>query len=300
MSTRNYFTLLAVLLLVLLLAACSPNPQPAGLTAVPSLAPGATLTLVPAIQGGVSPVGAAGPAKGDPAEGAAVFMQNCTQCHGVNGQGGIGPALQNNSLIQAGNDVAVYTTIANGVSGSKMPAWLQANGGPFQPVQINNVVAYLHTLQGVVPIPSETPRPEEATETPLPPNAPTSEPARPSNGGNPGPAVSLIGNAKNGEPLFGKVCATCHGPQGVQGFPNPGSEDGSVPILNPIDSTIANADPKIFAANVDVFIEHGSVPDGQNPLVIMPAFGDGKAITPQQIADIIAYVLQLNGVKTSQ
>jgi len=300
MSTRNYLMLLAVLLLAVLLTACSPNPQPAGLTPVPSLAPGATLTLVPAIQGGAPSAGTGGPGQGDPAQGSAVFMQNCTQCHGVNGQGAVGPALRNNTLIQSGNDAGVYTTIANGVAGSAMPAWLQDNGGPLQPVQINNVIAYLHTLQGVEPIPSETPQPEEATETPLPPNAPTPEPAQPSNGGNPGQAVSLVGNAKNGQPLFGKVCATCHGPQGVQGIPNPGSEDGSVPVLNPIDSTIANADPKIFAANVDIFIEHGSAPDGPNPLIIMPAFGDGKTLSPQQIADLLAYVLQLNGVKTGQ
>ncbi len=81
------------------------------------------------------------------------------------------------------------------------------------------------------------------------------------------------------------------------GVPNPGSEDGSVPPLNPIDPTIANSNASTFFTNVDLFVEHGSEPDGDNPKIVMPAFGDGKMLTPQQIADIIAYVLSLNGVK---
>ena len=92
-------------------------------------------------------------------------------------------------------------------------------------------------------------------------------------------------------------CASCHGPQGVQGIPNPGSDDGSVPPLNPIDPTLANSDPKTFATNVDLFIQNGSVPEGPSPLIMLPPFGSNNMLTQQQIADIIAYVISLNGVK---
>jgi mono/diheme cytochrome c family protein len=68
----------------------------------------------------------------------------------------------------------------------------------------------------------------------------------------------------------------------------------SVPALNPIDATIANPDPKVFAYNIDLFVEHGSTPDGPNPALKMPAWGDTKALTPQQIADVMAYVMSLN------
>jgi len=97
--------------------------------------------------------------------------------------------------------------------------------------------------------------------------------------------------------LFGTYCAVCHGPEGIVGAPNPASDDDFVPPLNPIDSTMVNADPKIFATNIDLFIEHGSVPPGPAPEISMPGFGDQKMLTPQQIADIIAYVMGLNGVK---
>jgi mono/diheme cytochrome c family protein len=67
-----------------------------------------------------------------------------------------------------------------------------------------------------------------------------------------------------------------------------------VPALNPIDPTIANPDPKKFAANIDVFIEHGLVPSGSSPLLQMPPFGDRKLLTDQQMADLIAYIISLN------
>lgn len=70
--------------------------------------------------------------------------------------------------------------------------------------------------------------------------------------------------------------------------------------MNPIDPTIANPDPKIFAANADLFIQHGSLPEGPGPVLIMPSFGDSKMLTEQQMADLIAYVMSLNGVNQAQ
>ena len=84
------------------------------------------------------------------------------------------------------------------------------------------------------------------------------------------------------------------------GIPNPGSDDGSVPALNPIDPTIASSDPGVFAVNVDLFIEHGSIPEGPNPLIMMPSFGDDGMLTDQQIADLIAYVMYINGVEETR
>jgi mono/diheme cytochrome c family protein len=288
---------LAILIAAGFFFACSnPNPQPAGLTAIPSLAPGATLTLVPAIQVASAPTSAVSE-QGDPAIGIQVFVRNCSPCHGALAQGVSAPALRDNPFIRSVNDQAVFATIADGRPGTAMPAWLQANGGPLTERQINSVVAFLRTIQNVPMLPTATPLPPEPTETPAPPNAPTPEPARPSNPGGPGPAVTLKGDAARGKPLFGTYCAACHGPEGVMGVPNPDSDDGSVPPLNPIDPTIASQDPKVFATHIDLFIEHGSVPSGPGPEVVMPPFGDLKLLTDQQIADVIAYVMNLNGVK---
>jgi len=128
---------------------------------------------------------------------------------------------------------------------------------------------------------------------PVPPTA-TVEVARPSNPGGPGPAATMAGNAQNGAQVFATNCVPCHGAEGKSGINNPGSKDGTVPSLNPIDDTIKNPDAKVFAYNIDLFVEHGSTPDGPNPTLKMLPWGDQKTLTPQQIADVIAYVISLN------
>jgi len=124
--------------------------------------------------------------------------------------------------------------------------------------------------------------------------APSAEPAKPSNPGGPGEAVNLTGDPKAGEQVFTTVCATCHGDQGKGGVANAGSTDGTVPELNPIDETLVSSDQKTFATNLDLFLEHGSTPEGSSPQKVMLGYGDTKALSPQQIADVIAYVISLN------
>jgi mono/diheme cytochrome c family protein len=165
-------------------------------------------------------------------------------------------------------------------SGSKpaksMPAW--GDTKKLKPQQIADVIAYIVTLN---PPPVSTP-------------TPTVEVARPSNQGGPGEAITLTGDAASGSTLFTANCAVCHGQQGVGGVANPGSDDGTVPPLNPIDSTLIDADLKAYATNLDLFIEHGSTPSGSSPAKTMPAWGDSKKLAPQQIADLIAYLISLN------
>ncbi len=136
-------------------------------------------------------------------------------------------------------------------------------------------------------------RPLPGTAAPSEPE-PTEEIARPSNAGGPGPAVNLTGDASNGAQIFAANCQICHNTEGKGGNPNPGSADGTIPALNPIDPTLKSADDKEFATNLDLFVEHGSTPEGTNPTFSMIAWGDKSLLTPQQIADVIAYVISLN------
>ena len=86
----------------------------------------------------------------------------------------------------------------------------------------------------------------------------------------------------------------CHNAEGKGGIENPGATDGTVPPLNPIDPTLYSKDDKEFAQNIDLFIEHGSTPEGKNPQLKMLAFGEQGLLTQQQIADVIAFVIGLN------
>jgi mono/diheme cytochrome c family protein len=233
--------------------------------------------------------------KGNAVLGAPIYELRCSHCHGIEGQGVIGPRLRDSMYVETASTEEIFVTIAEGRYGAGMPAWLQSEGGPLTDTDIYNTIAYLRTLRGSVPLPTFVAPAPELPPTPLPAGAPTPEPARPSMPGDTGPAAAMVGDAAGGRSDFGRYCATCHGPQGVLGIPNPGSDDGSVPELNPIDPTIASSDPGIFAVNVDLFVEHGSIPEGPNPLIMMPSFGDSGMLTDQQIADLIAYVMLLNG-----
>ena len=113
------------------------------------------------------------------------------------------------------------------------------------------------------------------------------------NPGGPGQALSLTGDPTAGAGVFEK-CTSCHGKDGKGGQANPGSDAGTIPALNPVNPALKGTDAKAFATNLDLFIEHGGVPKGSSPARSMIAFGDKGILTPQQIADVIAYIISLN------
>ena len=134
----------------------------------------------------------------------------------------------------------------------------------------------------------------------LPPTPSPSPVVRTGPQGPPGPGAFIIGNVDLGDYLFKQNCASCHGPQGTDKVPNPGSADGTVPPLHPIDPELLNKDARTFVNSIDPYLQHGSIPDGQNPTVHMLPFGDDGSLTQQMIANVEAYVLHLNGVDRAQ
>lgn len=326
---RDVLTL-ALLAALVASAGCYPNPQPAGLSPVPTLPPGQTPTpaplvltplgqtptlfvpqslgepvpFAPELQTAVAPppvstAEAAGAATVVPvpvaasqvsgAVGSALYLEGCL-CHGNQGQGISAPPLRNSQFVQTAGDQALYTVVAYGRNNTRMPAWLLGQCGPLTEAQVQSVVSYLHTLQGVPVLPTATLGPPPPSPSPVE----TAELERSPTPASPGPAVNLTGDAARGRAAFGPYCAGCHGPEGLQGIANPGSREERVPVLNPIDPDIANPDPKVFAANVDLRVEYGRVPVGPSPQIVMPAFGATGLLTQQQIADLIAYIIFLN------
>jgi mono/diheme cytochrome c family protein len=306
-----------------------------------------------------------------------LFDKNCAPCHGSQGEGDVGPALNDKQFLNATNDGTIFSLISSGVPGTRMPAWNQSHGGPFTDEDVGQLVTFIRSWEPAAPDRQATPvagdpargaqifssvcfichgvngagtdrapvlndpallnkfddtwfrntimagrpaqgmptwgtvlspqqiadvlalidqwraTPGASAPTPAPTNGP-SEIARPTNPGGPGPALNLAGDSTAGAPVFVANCQKCHGDAGKGGVANPGSTDGSVPALNPIDATLLNQDSKVFAYNLDLFIEHGSTPSGDKPQLTMPAWGDQKKLTDQQIADVIAYVISVN------
>jgi S-disulfanyl-L-cysteine oxidoreductase SoxD len=251
---------------------------------------------------------------GDAVAGMQVFNSTCITCHGEQGVGGkpnpgstdgtVPPLNPIDSTLVDTNHKTFATNmdlfIEHGSTPEgtnpvlKMPAWGDTNALTSQ--QVADVIAYIISLnEGNAPTAIVAASPTSAPAQPAATTASgTGEIARPSNPGGPGQAVELTGNIDIGKVIFNTNCVTCHGSDAKGGNPNPGSDDGTVPALNPIDSTMVSPDYKTFTTNIDLFIEHGSTPAGTNPVLSMPAWGDQKLLQPQNIADVIAYIISLN------
>ena len=143
-----------------------------------------------------------------------------------------------------------------------------------------------------------------AAVAPVGPPGPTPEASIVSTPPGPGPSLASnqVGGAAHGQELYVLYCQECHGARGVKGVENPGSADGEVPSLNPIDPALAGKTRQTFVAGLDTFLQNGSVPSeststpNASPRLKMPSFGNTNALTQPQIADLEAYVMQLNGV----
>jgi mono/diheme cytochrome c family protein/plastocyanin len=79
-----------------------------------------------------------------------IYQTNCSACHGVIGQGGIGPILNDQMKLfvhlKAGYLNNVLTAGGRYVCGnpsSIMPVWADTNGGPLNYIQIQELIAFL-------------------------------------------------------------------------------------------------------------------------------------------------------------
>jgi ubiquinol-cytochrome c reductase cytochrome b subunit len=213
--------------------------------------------------------------------------QGCIACHRINGTGGnLGPDLS-----------------GEGIKGRSRP-WLSdhlRNPKAHDPKTIMPSFAALsdeansQLVDYLLGLREKTVAADSTGSAAVPGQTPASG-TSPGPQRQPGPAVNIIGSADHGSILFDRTCSSCHSPQGKGKIVNPGSKDGMVPPLNPIDRDEFSPDPKTFAGKVDRYIQHGSRPEGSNPQFSMLPFGDANDLTQQQIADIEAYILSLNDV----
>jgi mono/diheme cytochrome c family protein len=85
------------------------------------------------------------------AEGEQIWSVNCSSCHGLNGEGGVGPALNSKQFLQAATDDQATLLISVGVPGSQMSAYSQDFGGPLTSEQIKSVVAFMRSWEPTAP-----------------------------------------------------------------------------------------------------------------------------------------------------
>jgi mono/diheme cytochrome c family protein len=114
--------------------------------------------------------------------GQALYAENCATCHGKNGEGVSGPALNSRELLTLTTDEALFNLTRTGIPGSPMPAWGQAFGGPFTDEHVTQLVAFMRSWEATAP--------EIVTEEPQP------DPVR-------------------GAKIYVEACMICHGENGL-------------------------------------------------------------------------------------
>ncbi len=81
--------------------------------------------------------------------GALLFANNCRTCHGIQGQGGVGlplntAAFQNQDPLVLKNNLALLKrTLYCGRAGTRMPAWLNTNGGSLNERQVEHLLDFI-------------------------------------------------------------------------------------------------------------------------------------------------------------
>ena len=86
----------------------------------------------------------------DPASieaGKEIFMKNCIPCHGMNGEGTVGPNLTDDYWINGGGIKNIFKTIKYGVPAKGMITWQNL----LNPKQIEEAASYVMSLHGTNP-----------------------------------------------------------------------------------------------------------------------------------------------------
>lgn len=89
--------------------------------------------------------------------GQTIFNTYCSACHGMLGEGGVGPNLTDNYWVHGGDITAVFKTIKYGVPEKGMIAW----NTQLRPVEMQKVASYIMTLVGTTPPNPKEPQGEE-------------------------------------------------------------------------------------------------------------------------------------------
>jgi len=116
-----------------------------------------------------------------------LYSQNCSGCHGANGQGALTVGIGRPVYLAIADDAIIRTTIEQGRPGTPMPAFAHKAGGLLTDAQIDILVHGIRTW---------------------------ANPGALANTHPPAYAPSQSGEAARGAEIFKVSCAPCHGLEG--------------------------------------------------------------------------------------
>ncbi|HEX4772300.1 MAG TPA: cytochrome c [Bryobacteraceae bacterium] len=120
-----------------------------------------------------------------------LYRQNCSGCHGADGQGGLTVGVGNPVYLAIAGDAAIRRITADGVRGTAMPAFAQKAGGMLTDAQIDILV------RGI--------------------RARWAKPGTFDNAKPPAYTAAGPGDAARGQNVFTAFCSSCHSPDGRSG-----------------------------------------------------------------------------------
>lgn len=179
-----------------------------------------------------------------------LYRQNCAGCHGLEGTGGPAMPLGNPVYLAIADDSVVRKVTSEGVRGTTMPAFLQANGGMLTQKQIEVLVRGIREhweKPGIL-----------AGANPPQYSAPE----------------SVVGDVTRGRAVYATFCASCHGPSGKGGQKGSAIADGSYLALvsdQGLRTTVIAGRPDLGA------------PDWRNNL-------PGRPMSAEEVSDVVAWL----------
>lgn len=164
----------------------------------------------------------------------ALYAQNCSGCHGDNGQHGAAIALNNPEYLALVDDATVKSVISNGYKGGLMPGFAASASGMLTDEQISAIVSGMRSQWGKGNVLAGQ-------------NAPAY-------------AASKPGDVNHGGQVYASACASCHGAKGTEG------QRGS--ILN--GSYLALMNPQSLRTIVIIGRPEWGMPDWRNDVKGQP------------------------------
>jgi len=179
--------------------------------------------------------------------GDSLYATHCSSCHGADGTGGVGVPIALPSFINSVSNEYLQKTIRHGRPGRIMPEF-----SGLSDAQVNAIVKHVRSW-------SDKPVPTEDNSV-------------------------VKGDRKNGEKLFAKFCAQCHGESGTggKGTGVTFSRKRDLPIIAP---ALNNAG--FLAAASDVMIRD-TITLGREGTPMMPMLAAG--LSKKDIDDVVSYI----------
>jgi len=147
-----------------------------------------------------------------------LYGLHCAGCHGEGARGGRGsPTLAAEEFLGPVSDEQMHWLTAVGIPGTAMPAYDLDHGGPLTRQDIDQIVAFLRSLEETAPsVPGwheGAPAPPPAQDPERPQEAAPGDSAEEAPGDG-APPTQASPSERPAE-VFAKHCGSCHGPSGA-------------------------------------------------------------------------------------